>query len=102
MVYYKSQYEWIGFHPLYNLTNQGFFHRSVFLFVIYTIPSIGMKYIYLNLGCKVHVNYTLTKCRKKSHLVNIICIFTYMNLWFIFFGKLVNIPFVPSTLWVYM
>ena len=28
MVYYNALYNWVGFHPLYNPTNQGFFHCS--------------------------------------------------------------------------
>ena len=29
MVYYNALYNWVGFHPLYNPTNQGFFHCSI-------------------------------------------------------------------------
>ena len=29
MAYYNPLYIWVGFHPLYDLTNQGFFHCSV-------------------------------------------------------------------------
>ena len=34
----KSPYNWVVFHPLYNLNNQGFFHCSCELKCTYLLP----------------------------------------------------------------
>ena len=37
---YHNPYNWVGFHPLYNLSNQGFFHCSCGVICIYHMYSV--------------------------------------------------------------